>query len=386
MTVQGTPDQSKPRPVDPALPAVLLLVTGLNVGGAERVVIDLARGCQAHGHRVIVVALNDEDGLLKVFDVSGLDIRFLRMTKDVKGFIGGVRDLVRMLRDERIDLVHAHMPHAAILAAAARLCIPRLKLVHTSHNFGGISWQQRAALIASRWLRNADILLAPGQHPSINASHAVVIPNGIAIRRVDAAPDAASLDGPLLLAVGRLSEQKDFGALITAFARWRAAVPADAVRAPVRVTDDRRSRARLWIAGEGPCRSALEQQIRAAGLDDSVRLLGIRADVPALLAAASAFVMSSRWEGLPLVALEAGAAGVPVIAPPVGALPWLLADGCGWLAAPEDLPAALDACLADDGEARQRATRLHDRIVSQFTEQRFLADHLALYTQLQRAK
>lgn len=360
-------------------PAILLLVTGLGVGGAERMVLDLARGCQQRGHRVVVVSLTGEDSLLQVIDASGLDIRLLRMPKTARGFAQGVSRLRRILRNEEIDLVHAHMPHAAILASAVRLRMPELKVIHTSHNFGGISWQQRMALIALRRWRDVDVLLAPGQHPAINAARTIVIPNGIPIDQA-APPDsgprlAAPLPddagkGPLLLAIGRLSEQKDFGTLIDAFGQWRA-----------RRTDE----ARLWIAGDGPQREALQARILAAGLDGPVRLLGIRSDIPALLASADAFVMSSRWEGLPLVVLEAGAAGVPVIAPPVGALPWLLGDDRGWLAEPASLAQALDACFGDPSEAGQRAERLRTMVREQFTHERFIDAHLALYRQLDQA-
>jgi glycosyltransferase involved in cell wall biosynthesis len=104
------------------------------------------------------------------------------------------------------------------------------------------------------------------------------------------------------LAVGRLAEAKGYGDMVAAFAM------------AVRDHPD----ARLLIAGVGSLEQEIRAETRRLGIEASVRLLGLRSDVPALMQAADGFVMTSRWEGLPMVLLEAGASGLPVVATDVG--------------------------------------------------------------------
>jgi glycosyltransferase involved in cell wall biosynthesis len=101
------------------------------------------------------------------------------------------------------------------------------------------------------------------------------------------------------LAVGRIDIQKDYPNMLAAI----AGSPKMSI---------------LLIAGDGPLRSSIEQLTRGFGISDRIRFLGIRKDIPALMAAADAYVMSSAWEGLPMVLLEASAAGLPIVATDVG--------------------------------------------------------------------
>ena len=354
----------------------MLVSTGMDVGGAERVVLDLARAYVDAGLPTVVIVLNsDARSLLPLVDTSGLDIRFLGMKKSPAGLLRAARALAAIIRSNHVDLIHAHMPHAMFVASAARF-MPgcRVPLVHTSHNFQ-FSRPLDLALRATRRLRDVDVLLAPGQHLALNAAQTATIPNGIRFPSTDPATDPATTavpragnSGPVLLSVGRLTEQKDFATMIAAFAGLRR--------------NGQDQGAVLRIAGDGPLRPALQAQIEALGLSDAVELLGIRKDIAALLSGADVFVMSSRFEGVPLAALEAGAAGLPIVAPPVGGLPWLLADDCGYLCAPEQLTQTLAGVLTDTLEARRRGARLRQRVTERFSLERTVADHLQLYQQL----
>jgi len=113
------------------------------------------------------------------------------------------------------------------------------------------------------------------------------------------------------LAVGRLVEAKDYATMIIAFGH----------------VHDNHPEARLLIAGTGPLEQSIKASIRQAGLEKDVVLLGLRPDVPALMQAADGFVMSSAWEGLPMVLLEAAASGLPIISTDVGGSRDAVIDG-----------------------------------------------------------
>ena len=102
----------------------------------------------------------------------------------------------------------------------------------------------------------------------------------------------------------------------------------------------------LYVAGQGSLREDLENQVRSMGMEGRVKFLGLRRDVPRLLAAADGFVLASAWEGLPNVVMEALAASIPVVATRVGGVPELVLDGkSGFTVPPKDPDALAQAML-----------------------------------------
>jgi glycosyltransferase involved in cell wall biosynthesis len=135
-----------------------------------------------------------------------------------------------------------------------------------------------------------------------------MVPNGVqfeaygpcAQTRVNLRADLGLDDQFAWLAVGRLEVQKDYPNLLTAMARLR------------------KEHRVLLIAGDGPLRQPIERLAAELGISEKVRFLGIRKDIPQLMAAADAYVMSSAWEGLPMVLLEAAASSLPIVTTAVG--------------------------------------------------------------------
>jgi len=146
----------------------------------------------------------------------------------------------------------------------------------------------------------------------------------------------------LLLAAGRFCEQKNFG---------------DLVAAAVRLAADGFAY-RLVIAGDGEERPDLQARVAAAGLEGRVWLPGNLTDLDQVMGAADVFVMSSLWEGLPLVLLEAMAAGLPTVAYAIDGVNELVAPGETGLTVPAGDPAALAGALADLAADASRRRRL----------------------------
>ena len=172
---------------------------------------------------------------------------------------------------------------------------------------------------------------------------------------------------PIVLAVGRLAEQKDFASLVDAARQWTDLDPV-----PL-----------LAIAGSGPLAESLAE--RAAPLGPEVRFLGPRPDVPVLLAAAGVFVLPSRWEGQPLILQEALAAGCPIVASRAGGIPDLTGEDAALLVPPGDvgaLAAAIRRVLTDRALAQRLAAAARERAQALPSEDAAIDAALATYRRL----
>ncbi len=336
---------------------VVELVPSLHVGGAERLVSLLAQELARVGHAVTVVSLYApaDTWIERELVRAGVPVRFLGKGRGPD--LRVVARLSRTLAELRPEVLHTHL-HTLPYALPARLGAraPRCPVVHTLHNLAARESEWHGRLVQRAAFRAGVEPVAIGE--AVAASVEAVygwrprhtIPNGIPVAAYRAPPGArgelrASLalppDAPVFLTVGRLNPQKDHATLLDAFAA--------AARG-----------AWLLVAGEGELRAALERRARALGVADRVRFLGVRADVPRLLAAADAFVLASRWEGNPLVVMEAMAAGLPVVATAVGCVPDLVPADAGRLVPAGDAPAlaaAMRALAADPSLRRALGER-----------------------------
>ncbi len=353
------------------------VVLTLDQGGLEHLVIQVSRHLQQRGVRSIIIVLTD-GVLVEEARRQGLDVFVLH--KRAGRDLGVIGRLARLLRRERVDLVHSH--NFAPLnygTLAATLC--GLPTVNTRHG--------RAALTANRliWaLTNAVIAV------SEDAKRELLVHNRVAERKVhvvlnavdtsayalraDARVGRADLgvpeDVPVVGTVGRLSPEKDHATLLQAFTALRAAG----------------SPAHLVIVGGGPLEAALTAQVGALGIADAVHLLGFRTDVSDLLPLFDLYVLPSRMEGVSLTLLEAMAARLPVVATRVGGNPEVVVDGVtGSLVEPGEpvpLAAALGALLDDRAGRLAMGSRGHERVHERFDMARLVDDHVRLYERLVR--
>jgi glycosyltransferase involved in cell wall biosynthesis len=170
------------------------------------------------------------------------------------------------------------------------------------------------------------------------------------------------------LAVGRFEIQKDYPIMLRAFAR----------------VHERVSRAVLLLVGRGSLQGETEALARELGLGASVWFLGVRDDIPELLNAADGYVMSSAWEGMPMVLLEATAAGLPIVATRVGGNQEVVCDGeSGFLVPPRDADALALAMLRlmemPEVQRRDMGDRGREHVQSHYGLKRTIACWESLY-------
>lgn len=324
---------------------ITLLSTSMSHGGAENQVFLLAKSFKARGHEVQVLSLLPPEAFEAELADLGIPYRHLGMARRAADPRALWR-LARAVRIHRSEVVHSHLIHANLVARVARPLLGVPVLINTAHN--AIEAGPRLERFY-RWTDRLATLTTNVSHDAVKRYLDVglsrpgkirYMPNGLDLARFarDPAVGAAKRSelglatGDFLwLAVGRLEEQKDYPTMLAAMVRALGLRPD----------------ARLLVVGVGPLQDALEREAGVLGLGDAVRFLGIRKDVPALMSAADGYLMSSAWEGLPMVLLEASAAGLPIVATDVGGNREVVLDRrSGYLTVAGD-PQALATAMAE---------------------------------------
>jgi len=346
---------SSPSPT--ARPARLVfLLQDLKFGGTQRQVLELARRLDPEQFRPEIWLLIAGDDLVPLARDWGLPLTWLSRQEKVGP--GALTNLWRHLQGGGIDLLMLFtvVPNiwGRILGRLAR--VP----VIVGNCRGGTSPRQQH----ERWLWPlADLILCNAaaiqatlvENLGVPRQRLTVIVNGVDTEFYCPGPAGQRSNPQVILSVARLVPDKDHDTLIAAFSQVSAAFPE----------------AELWLVGDGPRRQAIQEQVRRSLAPDRVRFWPGQPDIRPLLHQACLLVLSSCYEALPNVVLEAMAAGLPVVATRVGGLPELVVPGrTGWLVPPGDAPAlaaAMSQALgdADTREALGRAGR--ERAVGDFS-------------------
>ena len=363
-----------------------LIPTVDRIGGAEQQVLSLARGLAARGWRISVVTLSGTGGdgaaELRSRNIDFLTLQMRKGLADPRGWI----QLHRWIRSNQPDVLHAHLPHAGLMARWSRFLAPTRLLVETIHSPASGGALRRLGYGCSP--RQADLITAVSRAAAepwlaaglVQAPQLAVISNGIDVDRWKRDPAARldmrrklGLDGEFVwLAVGRLDPVKDHATLLRAFAR----LPENA---------------RLLIAGTGPLESDLRHLAAKLGIASRVQFLGFQTDVLPWMQVADAFVLTSRWEGLPLAFLEAAASELPAVCTDIPAIRELAGALPGHALTPigdcDALATAMQEMMRlSEADHRGIGRRMHDLVAMRFRIQNVLDQWEEIYRALLRLK
>jgi len=339
---------------------VMFLSTSMGMGGADKQLLSAAQLMHAQGHDVCIVSLTELGPMGLEARGQGIRTESLDMRRGVPDPRGLIR-LIRLVRAWKPDVLHSHMVHANLMARAVRLFARVPVIVSTIHNIyeGGPLWM--AAYRVSNGLVDhmtiiseaaADRFVKEGIVPR---ELLTCVPNGVDTERFrqvapgtrEALRSSIGVDDRFVwLAVGRFEIAKDYPNMLHAFAQ----------------VCQRDSNAVLLLVGHGSLQQETESLAQSLGLGDRIRFLGVRSDVPEVMAAADGYVMSSAWEGMPIALLEAGAAGLPIVATRVGGNHEVVRDGeSGFLVPPRDAAALGQAMLRLMEQAPERRRDMGER-------------------------
>jgi glycosyltransferase involved in cell wall biosynthesis len=295
---------------------ILLLSTSMGMGGADKQILTAAQQLRAEGHELMIVSLTELGPMGHQARSSGIPTESLEMPRGVAHPRGLIR-LIRLVRRWKPDLIHSHMVHANLMARLIRVLAPVPALVQTIHSIydGGplftAGYKLTNGLVDHMTIVSQAAAERFIRERIVPRSMLRVVPNGVDVDLFENLPAGTrdSLRRELglgrefvWLAVGRFETPKDYPTMLRGFARVRRQRP-DSI---------------LLLVGRGSLQAETEALVRELDLQGSVRFLGVRNDIPELMSAADGYLMSSAWEGMPMVLLEAAAAALPIVTTDVG--------------------------------------------------------------------
>jgi len=358
---------------------IVQVAESLDVGGAERVVVDLSNA----------LARNHEVGVLCVKRIGELASQLspevgVRCLDKGEGLDFGLpRRLARLLREAQADVVHIHhwgvFLEATLGASMAKVPV----ILHTAHGkypSHGTGATQSIKKALRHWMERrvsrhckrivcvSEALLSHTvQEVGLRSELLQTIVNGIDVPEAAPQPPARSGDEFVFAAVGRLAAVKNYPMMLEAFAQAAS----------------ESSRMRLLIAGDGPERARVEALIAERKLGSKVLMLGFVKDVSSVLKRADAYVISSISEGTPMAVLEGMRAGLPVIATRVGGLPSVIRDHETGLLVPSGDVAAMSRAMlelaGDRAAARKMGEKAYRHVLRNFSLGSMVAAYETLY-------
>jgi glycosyltransferase involved in cell wall biosynthesis len=369
--------------------SLLLLGTQMAFGGAQTLLLDQALWFKGQGHKVVAAFFYDRDDLydkwLKSYDIPLYNLNAFNKTtgytKKITNLIAGMWRLWKLLRAEKFDAVvtFTHDSNMLGLPLAWLAGVPVRVGTHLGVIRGIPHWREKLhSILVNTGI--IQVLIAASTRTRDNAVQEGISPNHIEIifnaispfklsagDRISARQKLGLLENDFfLIAVGRLVYEKGHEFLIQAIPSVTRSFPNVAV----------------GICGSGPLFGQLKEQISALALENKVRLLGQWENVRELLAAADAFVLPSRWEGLPMALLEAMMAGLPIIATKVEGVEEVIVEGKhGFLVPTENANALADAIiqLLTDPQLRHKmGAAAKEQVLELYTTGRMCEQYLAL--------
>jgi glycosyltransferase involved in cell wall biosynthesis len=363
---------------------IAILIDSLRIGGAQKLVADFAAARSTQiDPTLISLGKNPSPALRAV--VESADVRLFEFPASSLLNLPRFHRLLDLFTSERFDVIHTHLVYANILGGiAGRLA--KTPVIATIHTMGSYRDKKsaRIRIVERLCLRYLSLRIVAVGHevaealgPSLDGHKLRIIPNGIPVpepvspevRKRARQELAGDSRGPIIVAVGRFEPPKAYEDLVDAFALLHRLDPG-----PI-----------LAMVGGGSLFQRIHAQVESLGLQDCVRMLGPREDIPQLLSASDVFASSSHREGLPIAVLEGMMAGLPVVATDVGEMPRLVTQDIGRVVPPHrpDLLAqALGELLAVPDALHAMGQAAHRRAVLDYSIGLCVDRHIALYREV----
>jgi L-malate glycosyltransferase len=351
---------------------IAIVVLSLGVGGAENMVAQLAANIDKNKFEVFVISMHSPEGTIieKRIAENRVNVSFLH--HDTAPSVSALLKLYKQLNQIKPDIVHTHM--SAFLYTLPWTFLNRKKILHTIHNRPIYEFSQKLrSIMKALYKMNKAVPIAISDTIAketkdvykIKEDQIEVIYNPVDIGRYNKSSIKKKKgENVTFINVARFTSVKNQSLLIDAFSKVREQI----------------KNVKLILVGDGELRKTIEKKVAQNGLSDAVEFTGNIQNVAEKLRSADAFVLPSRYEGLPLTILEAMASGLPIIATNVGGVPDIVKDN-GILFKDNDLDGLVAAMLklAQDMKVREEMGEKSNLYVGKFDVKTIADQYQLLY-------
>ncbi len=315
---------------------VIHILCAFDYGGAERFVYDLVKFGNHEKFSFSVITVVGGGPLQPLFETLGVPIHVLH--KKGKLGLGVIREMVKILKFEKADIVHTHQFAGAAWGRIAAILaeIPTILTTEVNVNLDEGWVKKRVKQLLSHWNKKIIAISQAVYDDTFRTEHVspkklAIISNGIDLQKFWGAPRVPSTVAPVVGVVARFYPQKGHTTLLAAWPEVVAAIPG----------------ARLKLVGTGPLEAQLKAMVQTLQLQETVEFVGGISDVSAWYGKCNLVVLPSHWEGQGIVLLEAMAAGRAIVASDVGGISEVITKGeTGVLVPPKD-PDTLSAAMLE---------------------------------------
>jgi len=374
---------------------ILYIITKSNWGGAQRHVFDLALDMKNRGHNVVVALGGDgilrsrlEEKSIPTRPINGLR-RDVSVTKDA----GSFKEIFHIIHREKPDIIHLHSPKAAGLGALAGRMLRVKKIIYTVHGWAfneNRPLYQKAIIITFSWftaLLSHKIILLSQKELSQTLSFPFVKNKTILIPLGITAPTFMSVDGAKQFITKKIGLPfADFNkkVVVGTIAELHPNKGLTFFIEAMKVVIEKHPNVVTILVGDGEQHEYLKKLIEKEGLTKNIFLAGYVESASEYLKAFNFFILPSVKEGLPYTIIEAGYAGLPVIATTVGGIPEIISDMTSGIliqpSKPSEIAHAINFYVEHVDVARQYAKTLNETVKNKFALERMLKETEKVYS------
>ena len=343
---------------------IVHLNIGLGGGGAEHMILEMAKKSHEDGIDTIVLAMTNNDQIEYKFAEHNITYHYLGITS-AKRFFKGIKQMKHVLSSYDDIVLHCHMFHALVIGIYFRLFVRKVPIVFTLHNILVEEIYRRWFLFFTKAFRKIDINFSEDASKWY-LKKIQVIANGVDFEKfkLETKRTFNNSEPFKFLYLGRIEEQKN------------PLVLPDLAR---KLLDRGISNFKILVAGNGDMKDELEALIKSDSLENHIKLLGFQKDVKQQLFNAHCMIMPSLWEGLPISLIEASATKLPIITTPVGSIPKFFKPSNCYVPEIENFHEAMISVIEDYDKATKKANQLYEDNKSVFDINSVYKKHLKLY-------
>lgn len=344
---------------------IVHISSSLGGGGAEQMVLQLAK-CSTPDIKTIVFSISNDNTLEPKFKAHHIAYHFLNITSFKNSSLKkGLQKVHNILKDVDDAVFHCHQYHSAILGTLYSQFYKKTPIIFTLHSSTIEIYRRKVILFLTKPFRKKDIVFS-NNAKQWYLKNSVIIPNGVDFNELSIQSSrVASVNTRFsFLFLGRLSDEKNPLFMISAAKQLINAGILNFV---------------FDVVGEGKLKSKLLEEITSENLESHFNIHGFQSEIKPFLKSAHCLILPSKWEGMPMVIIEAAAAKLPIISTPVGSIPDFLNNTNAYLSDLETFHESIIDCIQNYNKAFQKTEILYREMTSVYDIDSVYKAHLKLY-------